>query len=101
MRSAGFSYSSGLTEASQAVILWSHMRIFTWKQRGIVWTSIIASLLLFGGIGRLLDAASKTYPLFFIIFLLASAPFAMWLTVRRLKPIIEDDLTKIQHDMNA
>lgn len=50
------------------------MKIFTWKQRGIVWITTILTLFIMGGAGYLIDLIAGTGKIFFIIGLVGSFP---------------------------
>lgn len=58
------------------------MKIFTWKQRGIVWGTTVFSLTLMGGAGYILDHLLGTEKIFFIVGLLGSFPLNAFLIKR-------------------
>lgn len=75
------------------------MKLFTWKQRFTIWSTAVGSLIIFGLIGFGLDQLFGTYPIIFVILLLGSFPVALMLTIRRLQPVIQADLKRLEKEI--
>lgn len=65
------------------------MRIFTWRQRAIVFVTTAATILVFLLLGAGIDRVLDSRPIGLVIGLLVSYPVTQWFVVKRMKKQID------------
>lgn len=60
------------------------MKIFTWKQRVIVWMTTVVTVVVAGGAGYGLDVLLGTHNIFFILGLVVSFPINAYMVKRNI-----------------
>jgi F0F1-type ATP synthase assembly protein I len=75
------------------------MQLFTMKQRFVIWSSTFGTIGVFGLIGWGLDKLFDTRPIIFVLGVLLSFPFSLFIAIRRLQPVIEADVKRIEKEL--